>query len=73
MAPETLNRVQKDALALLVKVVDTYDMQVAQGEVGADGTAQAGTAPPIAGRCPTGLLYGRVQSGKTVAMITFWH
>lgn len=71
MSPETLSRVQKDALALLAKVVDAYESQVAASEVGANGTAEASAAQPIAGRCPTGLLYGRVQSGKTVAMITF--
>ncbi len=36
-----------------------------------NGSGLASAAPPIAPRPPTGLLYGRVQSGKTVAMITF--
>jgi len=42
---------------------------VAAGEVGMGGSASASAAAPTAGRCPTGLLYGRVQSGKTAAMI----
>lgn len=51
------------------KVVDAYDADVRAGEVGRDGSGQAGDAAPTAGRCPTGLLYGRVQSGKTAGMI----
>jgi hypothetical protein len=39
------------------------------GEVGAGGSARATDIPPLGGTCPTGLLYGRIQSGKTVAMI----
>lgn len=71
MAPEALSRVRKDALTLLGKIVSTFDAQVARGEVGANGTGLASLEAPTSGRCPTGLLYGRVQSGKTVAMITF--
>lgn len=33
-----------------------------------DRTSSA--ANPLCGRCPTGLLYGRIQSGKTLGMIT---
>lgn len=53
----------------LQKVVDAYDAEVSVGEVGEDGSAQAGDDAPVSGRCPTGLLYGRVQSGKTAGMI----
>lgn len=68
---ETLTRVRSDALELLSKVLSVYTAQVAAGEVGSGGTRLASSAPPSAGQCPTGLLYGRVQSGKTVAMIAF--
>lgn len=70
MPEAALAKVRADALGLLSKVLDSYGTQVASGEVGVGGTAVASDAP-IIGRAPTGLLYGRVQSGKTVAMITF--
>src|SRR5258706_2339162 len=71
MPRAALTKVKADALGLLEKVLEAYTTSVAHGEVGADGTALANPAPASSGRCPTGLLYGRVQSGKTVAMITF--
>lgn len=71
MPAAALTRVRTAALGLLAKVLDAYGSNVAPGEVGLGGTATASSALPIAGRAPTGLLYGRVQSGKTVAMITF--
>lgn len=49
-------------------ILGAYDRLVAPGEVGLGGTARASTAPRIEAS-PTGLLYGRVQSGKTNAMI----
>ncbi len=67
MRPAALERVRKDALKLLGRIVGAYANEVAAGEVGADGSGRAGAAP--AGTC-TGLLYGRIQSGKTVAMIS---
>src|SRR5215471_7624784 len=70
MPAAALTRVRTAALGLLAKVLDAYRSNVASGEVGLGGTATASSAPPIGGRAPTGLLYGRVQSGKTVAMIT---
>jgi hypothetical protein len=68
MTDAALAKVRVDALTLLSKVLDSYESSVAAGEVGFGGSAIAGTQVPI-GRPPTGLLYGRVQSGKTVAMI----
>jgi hypothetical protein len=70
MPEDALAKVRTDALGLLGKVLESYESQVAAGEVGAGGSAAAGDAA-LSGRAPTGLLYGRVQSGKTVAMITF--
>jgi hypothetical protein len=67
----SLVKARSDSLSLLEDVLKAYDDEVASGEIGATGTARANTTPPKAGRCPTGLLYGRVQSGKTVAMIAF--
>jgi hypothetical protein len=71
MRPEVLSKVRGDAVSLLEDVLQTYATNVAPGEVGASGSCRAGTVEPSSGRCPTGLLYGRVQSGKTAAMIAF--
>jgi hypothetical protein len=70
MPKASLVKVRQDALNLLSKVLPAYEGQVAQGEVGANGSAVA-SAEPASVKPPTGLLYGRVQSGKTVAMIAF--
>ena len=71
MPRQALVKVRADALALMDKVLAAYATGVALGEVGLNGSAIASDVAPIAGRPPTGLLYGRVQSGKTVAMIPF--
>jgi hypothetical protein len=68
MPPEVTLKVKADAVGLLERVVKAYESDVAEDEVGATGAGVASGAPPIKD-CPTGLLYGRVQSGKTVAMI----
>jgi hypothetical protein len=71
MPRSALVKVRADALDLTSKVLKVYATDVALGEVGREGSAIASNAPPLAGRNPTGLLYGRIQSGKTVAMISF--
>lgn len=71
MPSAALTKVKADALGLLSKVLTAYASKVAPGEIGLGGTAVATDSPATSGKCPTGLLYGRVQSGKTVAMITF--
>jgi hypothetical protein len=67
--PPLLERVVKQATRVVSRILGAYSAEVARGEVGPGGSAFASAAPPEAGRCPTGLLYGRVQSGKTLAMI----
>jgi hypothetical protein len=68
MPAAALAKVKSDGLDLLARIVAAYAADVAAGEVGADGTARSsGTMPTHP--C-TGLLYGRIQSGKTVAMIS---
>jgi hypothetical protein len=69
MARPALEKARAQAASLLERIVVAYEADVAPGEVGANGSARASTAPPLAGQCPTGLLYGRIQSGKTLAMI----
>lgn len=71
MPAAVLVKIKADALDLLEQVLKTYAEKVAGDEVGARASAKARSDAPIGGRCPTGLLYGRVQSGKTVAMIAF--
>ncbi len=66
MPPGAVEKVRTDALDLLGRVVGVYAQEIAPGEVGADGSGKAGASTP---KTPTGLLYGRIQSGKTVAMI----
>ncbi|HUY87929.1 MAG TPA: Z1 domain-containing protein [Pirellulales bacterium] len=50
-------------------IADSYEAEIAAGEVGVGGTGQASMEPILATRSPTPLLYGRVQSGKTAAMV----
>ncbi len=67
MSPASLEKIKADALALLSRIVVVYANNVAAGEVGAEGSALASASVPT--KPCTGLLYGRIQSGKTVAMI----
>jgi Z1 domain len=69
LSQATVDAIATQARELIQKAVDLYDAGVASGEVGFGGSAVASEAPPSSGRGPTGLLYGRVQSGKTAAMI----
>jgi Z1 domain len=50
------------------RIAETYQQDIAAGEVGINGSAVASEDPIIAPREPTALMYGRVQSGKTAAM-----
>lgn len=56
----------KQAEAFLAMVVKAYEHEVAKGEVGASGSGKASQTLP---QCTTGLLYGRIQSGKTQGMV----
>jgi hypothetical protein len=67
MPAESLVKIKSDAIDLLSRVVSVYTSDIATGEVGAHGSAKASLTEPS--RPCTGLLYGRIQSGKTVAMI----
>src|SRR5215471_4564825 len=66
MPDVAIDKVRIDAINLLARVLETYCVRVAPREVGVGGSGKASAAEPIA-RSPTGLLYGRVQSGKTAA------
>ncbi len=69
MPRQVLDKVRLQAESALSDILTAYSANVAKGEVGAHGSARASAEPPIGGKCPTGLLYGRIQSGKTNAMI----
>jgi len=68
LSAKAVDAIAEQAHALIEKAAGRYELEVARGEVGQGGTATASADPPAAGRGPTGLLYGRVQSGKTAAM-----
>lgn len=70
MPEAALEKVRVQAEELTGEVLATYSKEVATGEVGAGGAARAGHEK-LDGFGPTGLMYGKIQSGKTVAMITF--
>jgi cephalosporin hydroxylase len=64
-----IEAVMEQVAQFLELVVETYSSEIATDEVGTGGTARATDAPILGARPPRILLYGRVQSGKTVAMI----
>ncbi len=68
---ESLAAIREQSIQLLSQVVHTYKRDVAAGEVGMDGSGVASGKVSKQGFGPTGLMYGRIQSGKTAAMITF--
>lgn len=67
MPSDAIDKIRSDAVDLLARIVAAYASEVAEGEVGAAGSGVASLTVP-SNPC-TGLLYGRIQSGKTVAMI----
>src|SRR4051812_41529757 len=67
----TAGQVRDTAAELLQKCVDTYGRFFGKGDVGVDGTG-AVAIPYAQSSIPegtTGLLYGKVQSGKTMTSI----
>jgi hypothetical protein len=71
LSPDVAESVKLQVSGVLGAIIGSYEKFVAPGEVGPSGTARATATKPKgpSERCPTGLLYGRVQSGKTNAMI----
>ncbi len=71
---QAIEKTKAQAAHLLGEVVRAYAHEFGPGEVGKSGTGSVRTSDTHYGRtgqAPTGLLYGRVQSGKTLAMMTF--
>lgn len=69
MPQEAIDNILGQVAEFTELLVDVYSGQIAPNEVGRDGTATASENPIISARVPTVLMYGRVQSGKTAAMI----
>jgi hypothetical protein len=69
MAQATVDRILEQAIVFTNRLADTYKTDIAVGEVGDGGIGRAAEEPIAGDRPPTVLLYGRVQSGKTAAMI----
>jgi hypothetical protein len=68
MTPEAVDAVKQQVSIFAERLVSAYCAEISPGEVGIGGTSRASEAP-IIGVAPRVLLYGRIQSGKTVAMI----
>jgi hypothetical protein len=69
MRQTAVDAVMRQAAAFTEQLIGTYSAEIACGEVGPEGTGSATEEPILGERPPRALLYGRVQSGKTVAMI----
>jgi len=69
LSDDEVEAARQQAAEIVQRIVETYERRVSSGEVGIHGSARASEAPPASGDCPTGLLYGKVQSGKTRAMV----
>lgn len=69
MPAAVVDAVMEQAARFVEVLVDAYQEHVATGEVGADGSGRVGGEETLSDQPPRILLYGRVQSGKTVAMV----
>lgn len=69
MTAQAVDAVFMQAADFAERLVTLYTKEVAAGEVGEYGTGRATQEPILATTPPRALLYGRVQSGKTVSMI----
>jgi hypothetical protein len=69
MSEVAVDSILAQAARFTEAIADSYEAEIAAGEVGIGGTETASEEPILADRPPTSLLYGRVQSGKTAAMV----
>lgn len=69
MSQAAVEAVLEQATQVATMLTDVYSTHIADGEVGAEGSGRASSEPILASRPPRALLYGRIQSGKTVSMI----
>src|SRR5262245_29517031 len=68
LSPAVADNVKAQVTDVMGAILGSYDKLIASGEVGPNGSARA-SKQTLTDVLPTGLLYGRVQSGKTNAMI----
>ena len=61
---------QANAEQIVSVIARTYEARVKRGEVGKNGKGARGQIPKTNAKSRAGLIYGRIQSGKTRAMIT---
>lgn len=66
---DVVERIRDQAVSLIEDCVGAYSEKISTAEVGLGGSARAAPDATVGAQCPTGLLYGRIQSGKTNAMI----
>lgn len=69
MPVAAVDAVLRQASDFTESIVNTYETCIAAGEVGADGSGVASPEPILGPLPPAALIYGRVQSGKTAAMV----
>lgn len=69
MSEDAVDAVFSQTAAIASGLVEIYSKHIADGEVGKDGSGFASSGSILASSPPTALIYGRVQSGKTVAMV----
>ncbi len=69
MSVAAVDSILAQAAQFTAAITDLYEAEIAAGEVGIGGSGQASEEPILSSRAPTSLLYGRVQSGKTAAMV----
>lgn len=61
---------RQNASRIINAIARTYERRIKKGEIGKSGKGPAGSLPAGNGNGSTGLVYGRIQSGKTRAMVT---
>ena len=69
LSADVISGVIEQSKRIVGRIIETYQENVAEGEVGPFGSGIASASKPKSLRGATGLLYGKVQSGKTLAMI----
>lgn len=60
---------KKNATRVVSAIIESYEAAYGVGDVGKEGTGRVNEGSGIH-RGPVGLIYGRIQSGKTTAMLT---
>src|SRR5579872_2837580 len=70
LTPEERKDATRSASQIITAIISAYDSNVKQGEIGPQGKGAKGKVGKGTAKSQTGLIYGRIQSGKTRAMVT---